>query len=120
MKKEIASAPVLAFYNSKKQTTWQTDASIKGLGTCLLQGSKPVYSASKALADAQKGYVVTELESIAVAWAMEKLFIISYMPVIFYLKQIRNPLKPCYPKVLIKLHQDCREFLLEHLHAILQ
>ena len=38
MKKEIASAPVLAYYNPKKQTILQTDASIKDLGACLLQG----------------------------------------------------------------------------------
>ena len=72
MKKEIASAPVLTYYNPKKQTTLQTDASIKGLGACLLQDSKPVYFASKALNNAQKGYALIELESPAVAWAMEK------------------------------------------------
>ena len=31
MKKEIESAPVLAYNNPKKQTTLQTDASFKGL-----------------------------------------------------------------------------------------
>ena len=30
MKKEIANAPILAYYNPKKQTVLQTDASIKG------------------------------------------------------------------------------------------
>ena len=52
MKKEIVSAPVLAYYNPKKQTVLQTDANIKGLGACLLQDEKPVYFASKALTDA--------------------------------------------------------------------
>ena len=120
VKKEIASAPVLAYYNPKKQTTLQTDASIKGLGACLLKDSKPVYFASKALTDAQKGYVVIELECLAVAWAMEKFHHNSYMLVIVCLKQIRNCLKPYYPKVLIKLRQDCREYFLEHLITILQ
>ena len=64
--------PILAYYNPKKQTVLQTDASIKGLGSCLLQDEKPVYFASKALTDAKKGYVAIELESLAVAWAMEK------------------------------------------------
>ena len=32
IKKEIASAPLLTYY--KKQTTLQTDASVKGLGAC--------------------------------------------------------------------------------------
>ena len=72
IKKEIASVPILPYYNPKKQTTLQTDASIKGLGACLLHDSKPMYFASKALTNAQKGYVVIELESFAVAWAMEK------------------------------------------------
>ena len=73
MKKEISSALVLAYYNPKKQTMLQTDASIKGLGACLLQEEKPVYFASKALTEAQKGYVAIEIESwLAVAWAMEK------------------------------------------------
>ena len=43
MKKESARAPVLICYNLKKQTTLQTDASIKGLATCLLQDAKPVH-----------------------------------------------------------------------------
>ena len=54
MKKETAKAPVLAYYNQKKQTVLQTDASIEGLGACLLQDKKPVYFASKVLTEAQK------------------------------------------------------------------
>ena len=50
----------------------QTDASIKGLGACLLQDSKSVYFTSKALTEAQKGYVAIEIKSLALAWAMEK------------------------------------------------
>ena len=72
MKKEIAVAPVLAYYDPKKTTVLQTDASINGLGTCLLQDEKPVYFASKALKESQRGYVAIELESLAVAWTMEK------------------------------------------------
>ena len=34
---------------------------MKELGACLLQDEKPVYFASKALTDAQKGYVAIEL-----------------------------------------------------------
>ena len=81
MKQEILSAPVLAYYNPEKQTMLQTDASIKGLCASLLQEEKPVYFTSKALTEAQKGYVAIEIESLAVAWAMEK-FHHFYMPVI--------------------------------------
>ena len=72
MKKEIWSAPVLAYYSSKKQTMLQTDASIKGISVCLLQEERLVYFASKALTGVQKGYVAIELESLVVAWTMEK------------------------------------------------
>ena len=44
----------------------QTDATIKGLDTCLLQDEKPVYFTSKALTETQKGYVTIEIESLAV------------------------------------------------------
>ena len=71
IKKELVKAPILAYCNPNKEVL-QTDASIKGLGTCLLQHGKPVYFASKALTATQKGYVAIELESLAVAWAMDK------------------------------------------------
>ena len=62
MKKEIARAPVLAYYNPRKQTILQTDASIKGLGVCLLQEEKLVHFTSRALTELQKGYVEIEIE----------------------------------------------------------
>ena len=67
VKKDIAVAPILAYNDPKKTTVLQTDASINGLGTCLLQDKKPVYFTTEALTEAQRGYVAIELESIAVA-----------------------------------------------------
>ena len=72
VKKEIATAPILAYYNPRKATVLQTDMSIKKLGACLLQEEKPVYFTSKALTEAQRSYVAIELESLAVAWVMEQ------------------------------------------------
>ena len=53
MKKEIVRAPILAYYNPKKETTLQGNASIKGLGACLFQDQKLVYFVSKALTETQ-------------------------------------------------------------------
>ena len=72
LKKELVRAPVLAYYNPRKETVLQTDASTKGLGACLLQDDKPIYFASKALTEMQRGYVAIEIESLAIAWAVEK------------------------------------------------
>ena len=41
IKKEIVQAPILRYYDLKKETVLQTDASIKGLGTCILQDGHP-------------------------------------------------------------------------------
>ena len=41
IKKEIVQAPILRYYNLKKETVLQMDASIKGLGACLLQDGHP-------------------------------------------------------------------------------
>ena len=89
IKKEIAAAPILAYYIPKKPTILQTDASCKGLGACLLQDQRPIYFASRALSETQKGYVVIELKSLAVTWAMENS-ITFYMAMNLYSKQIKN------------------------------
>ena len=72
IKKEIVQGPILRYYNPKKARVLQTDASIKGLGTCLLQDRRPLYFASKSLQDVECGYVAIELKALAVAWSMEK------------------------------------------------
>ena len=99
MKKEIARAPVLTYYNPRKQTILQADISIKGLGACLLQDEKPVYFPSKALTETQKGYVATEIESLAVAWAMEKFHHFLYASH-FILETDQKPLEAILPKSL--------------------
>ena len=70
--------PNISLLQPQKRKQLQTDASIMGLGACLLQEGKPIYFTSKALTEAQKGYVAVELESLAVAWAMEQFHHLLY------------------------------------------
>ena len=102
MKQEIVSAPILAYYNPKKQNVLQTDASIKGLCACLLKEEKPVYFASKALTDAQSVYVAIALELLIVAWAMEKFHHFLYASH-FILETDQKPLEAILSK---SIHQD--------------
>ena len=99
IKKELTAAPILAYYNPKKQMVLQTDASCKGLGACLLQNEKPVYFASKALTEMQKGYVAVELESLVVTWAMEKFHHFLYRNQ-FTLETDQKPLEAILSKSL--------------------
>ena len=111
MKKEIAAAPILAYYNTRKQTILQTDASIKGLGACLLQDPKPIYFASKALTEAQRGYVAIELESLVVAWTMEKLHHFLYASH-FILETGQKPLESILSKSINQVTPTLQRILI--------
>ena len=101
IKCEIVRALILVYYNPKKETVLQIDASVKGLGACLLQDQKPVYFASKALTETQCGYVAIEIESLAVAWAMEKFHHFLYASHCI-LETDQKPLESILSKSLIQ------------------
>ena len=75
------------------------DASIKGLGTCLLPRWQTCLFASKALTETQKGYVAIEIELLAVAWAMEKFHHLLYASH-FILETDQKPLEALLSKSL--------------------
>ena len=99
IKKEIVQAPILRYYDPKKETVLQTDASIKGLGACLLQDGHPIYFASKSLQDVECGYVAIDLEALAVAWVMEKFHHFLYAS-LFTLETNQKPLETILTKSL--------------------
>ena len=99
IKKEIVRATILAHYNPKKETILQTDASIKGLGACMLQDQKPVYFASKVLTETQRGYAAIEIKSLTVAGAMEKFHHFLYASH-FILEMDQKPLEAILSKSL--------------------
>ena len=78
---------------------FQTDASTKGLGLCLMQQGKPVSFPSKALTETKKGYVAIELESLVGAWAMEKFHHFLYSTH-FILEMDQKPLEAILSKTL--------------------
>ena len=74
LKDALVSQPVLA-YPFSESFTLETDASIKGLGAVLSQLQDdsclhPVAYASRSLSGAEKRYAITELETLAVVWAV--------------------------------------------------
>jgi hypothetical protein len=54
IKNSLVKSQVLKFFNPAKNITVSVDASLNGLGACLLQDNLPVSYASKALNDSQK------------------------------------------------------------------
>ena len=61
-KEEISKNVTLPYFSSNSSTTLQTDASKKGLGAVLLQNSKPVMFASRALTGSERNYQNWERE----------------------------------------------------------
>ena len=72
IKREITSAPILAYYNPKKKQFYKQMQASRGWVHAYYKKENLVYFASKALTEAQKGYVAVELESLVAVWAMEK------------------------------------------------
>ena len=98
-KEEISKNVTLPYFNPKSETTLQTDASKKGLGAVILQNSKPVMFASRALTGAEKNYQNLERECLATIWGMEKFHYFLYG------KQFTNqkPLVSIYRKHMVEI-----------------
>jgi len=74
LKNRLATAPVLAYSRVHEQFVVETDASIHGLDAVLAQEKDgklhPVAYASHALTPGERSYGITELETLAVVWAV--------------------------------------------------
>jgi len=76
LKERLMEAPILQYPDFEKQFILFTDASISGLGGILSQldekGQEHVIAyASRTLSKAEKNYAATELECLAVVWAIK-------------------------------------------------
>ena len=75
LKTKLTESPLLAYPDFCRSFTTETDASVKGLGAVLSQTQDdgqlhPVAYASRALSPQEKRYAITELETLAVVWAV--------------------------------------------------
>ena len=64
-----ATSKPLGYYNRRKEAIVQADASLKGLGTCLIQDGKPITFASRSLTGAESSYANTERELLTIIFA---------------------------------------------------
>jgi transposase InsO family protein len=78
LKKAVTSDCCLQYYDPDKLTVLEVDASMKGLGACLLQDNKPVAYASKSLSTAQSNYSNIEREMLAVVFGITRFHTYLY------------------------------------------
>ena len=75
LKWRLTTSPVLAYPDFSRGFDLETDASIQGIGAVLAQQQKdeklhPIAYASRALSNVEKRYGITDLETLAVVWAI--------------------------------------------------
>ena len=101
-KEEISTNVTLPYFNHKSATTLQTDASKKGLGAVILQDSRPVMFASRAMTGAEKNYQNLERECLVTIWGMEKFHYFLYGKQ-FTLETDQKPLVSIYMKHMVEI-----------------
>ena len=100
-KEEISKNFTLPYFNPNSSTTLQTNASKKGLGAVLLQNSKPVMFASRALTGSERNYQNLERECLATI-SMEKFHYFLYGKE-FTLETDQKPLVSIYRKHIVEI-----------------
>ena len=83
LKELLTTAPVLAYPKFSKEYVLETDASTHGLGAVLSQEQLDknlhlVTYVSRALSSTERNYGITELETLAVVWAMSHFHYFLY------------------------------------------
>ena len=82
LKGQVASAPVLAYFDKDMHTRVIADASPVGLGAVLVQEkngeSRAVCYASRSLSQVERRYSQTEKEALALVWACERFHLYLY------------------------------------------
>ena len=72
LKQLVTEAPVLKYSEPKEELTLQIDSSYTGLGAVLTQNGQPIAFASRALSNAETGYVQIKKELLAVVFGLVK------------------------------------------------
>ena len=68
----ITTAPVLAFYDPKKELILENDACEYGIGSAILQEGRPIAYASRSLSPSETNYAQIEKEMLALTYGLEK------------------------------------------------
>ena len=101
-KEEISKNVTLPYFNPRSATTLQTNASKKGLGAVILQDSKPVMFASRALTGSERNYQNLERDCLVTIWGMEKFHYFLYGKE-FTLETDQKPLVSIYRKHMVEI-----------------
>ncbi|MCG7877651.1 MAG: RNase H-like domain-containing protein, partial [Candidatus Thiodiazotropha endolucinida] len=112
LKEKVSQAPVLRYYDPKKELILSVDASSKGLGAVLIQENQPIAYASRALTKAQQNYAQIEKETLAITFGCNKFHQYVYGREII-VESDHLPLKSIFKKPLFKAPLRLQKLLLD-------
>ena len=101
----------LRYYDWSKPVTLQCDASLKGLGACIIQDRQPIAFVSKSLTDTEIHYTNIERELLAIIYGCEKFHTYLYRRT-FIVKTDHKPLKMISLKYLTAAPAHLQRMLL--------
>ena len=101
---EISKNITLPYYNPKTSMILQTDTSKKRLGAVLLQNSKPVMFASRAVTGSERNYHNLKHECLARNMGHGKVPLLSLWKRILHLELDQKPLVLIYKKQMVDIY----------------
>lgn len=111
VKQVLTQAPVLKFFDPQKKTVLQCDASMSGLGACLLQDGHIVAYASRALTPAETNYAQIEKELLSIVFGVERFESYVYGREVF-VDTDHKPLESIMKKSLLSAPKRLQRMLL--------
>ena len=115
IKQVIMTLPVLTYFDKTKKHTIQCNASKKGLGTVLLQESKPVMYVSRTLTEIEQRYSNIERECLAIVFALERLNHYTFGRTITF-QSDHQPLQSIWKKSIVSASPRLQRLLLRLAH----
>lgn len=113
VKQMVTSTPVLKYYDITKPVTIQSDASMTGLGGCLLQGRQPVAFASRALTQTEQNYAQIEKECLSIVFACQRFHQYLYGREAITAETDHKPLITIFKKPLLSAPKRLQGMLLQ-------
>ena len=113
LKTLICEDQLLNFFDVTKPVVIQCDASSVGLGATLMQGGRPVLSASRSLTKSEKNYVAIELECLAIVFACRKFDQFIYGKQVVVETDHKQPLEVIAKKTLLAALRRLQRMLLQ-------